>query len=74
MLGTRRIIVLHQIHPAADLISPHQVGDERFQKVADAVRLLKAGVELRVVNVIRQNQGHAVGDEVDALAYRSLPG
>jgi len=60
--GALRVIVLDQIHPAADLVSAHQVGVKRLQQVADGVRLLKSGVKPKVVGVIGQDDGHSVVD------------
>ncbi len=57
---TRRVVVLHQIHPAADFVLPHQRRVERLQQVADGIGLLKAGVEPQVVGVIGQDDGHTV--------------
>jgi hypothetical protein len=47
---------LHQIHPAAHFVPPHQCRVERLQQVAHSVRLLEAGVEhqprLKVMMVV----------------------
>ena len=39
-----RIIVLRQVHPAADFVPSHQIGIEWLQKVTNSVRLLITGV------------------------------
>lgn len=57
---TRRVVVLHQIHPAADLVLPHQRRVERLQQFADGARLLGAGVEPQVLGVVGQDDGHTV--------------
>ena len=41
---TRRIIILRQVHPAADFVSAHHRRVERLQQVAHSVRLLHAMV------------------------------
>jgi len=57
-----RIIVLDQIHTAANLVPPHECRVEQLQQVADGVCLLESGVEPQVVGVVRQNHGHSVVD------------
>jgi len=57
---TRRVVVLHQIHPAADLVLPHQRRVEQLQQVADGIGLLKAGVEPQVIGIVKQDDGHSV--------------
>ena len=53
--GALRIIVLDQIHTAADLVPPHQCLVERLQQVADCVRLLESGVEPQIVGVVGED-------------------
>jgi hypothetical protein len=43
-LCARRIIILHQIDPAAHFVPPHRFRVERLQQVAEIIGLLDAGV------------------------------